>query len=84
MTSKPARNRLSKNHRADGGTGSQPLYTPVTNPCHAFRRRGKRFIPVVLAIFAMMLLGGCTDTGSGSLESFVVDMLLGAASALLL
>jgi len=39
---------------------------------------------VVLAIFSMTLLGGCTHTDPVALEMFVADMLRGLASALLL
>lgn len=42
------------------------------------------FIPVVLAIFGMTLLGGCTHADPVALEAFVTDLLRSAASALLL
>ena len=42
------------------------------------------FTPVVLAIFSIALLGGCTHTDSVALEAFVTDILRGVASALLL
>ena len=42
------------------------------------------FIPVVLAIFSMTLLGGCTHADPAVLEMLVADWLRNAAAALLL
>ena len=41
-------------------------------------------IPVVLAIFSMTLLGGCTHADPATLEAFMTDLLRSVASALLL
>lgn len=41
-------------------------------------------IPAVLAIFSMVLLGGCTHADPAVLETFVVDFLRNAAAAFLL
>lgn len=42
------------------------------------------FIGVVLAIFGMTLLGGCTHADGAVLETFVVDLLRNAAAAFIL
>ena len=42
------------------------------------------FIPAVLAIFSMTLLGGCTHADPATWEAFVMDLLRSVASALLL
>ncbi len=42
------------------------------------------FVRVVLAIFGMILLGGCTTADPAVLETFAVDLLRNAAAALLL
>ena len=42
------------------------------------------FLPAVLAIFSMTLLGGCTHADPAALQAFVTDMLRSVASALLL
>ncbi len=38
----------------------------------------------ILAIFGMMLLGGCTHAGPVNVELFLMDLLRNAAAALLL
>ncbi len=50
-------------------------------------RNKKRTIattPTVLLALSVMLLGGCIDANAAALETFVVDMLLNTAAALLL
>ncbi len=47
-------------------------------------RRRIGFIPVVLALFGMALLGGCTHADPAALETFATDLLRNAAAALLL
>ncbi len=42
------------------------------------------FMRVVLAIFGLTLLGGCTHADPEVLETFVMDLLRNAAAALLL
>jgi len=42
------------------------------------------FLLVVLAIFSMALLGGCTHADPAALETFVADLFRNAAAALLL
>jgi len=40
--------------------------------------------PVVLAVFGMAMLGGCSLADSTTLETFVTDLLRSAAAAFLL
>ena len=47
-------------------------------------RARNEFIPAVLAIFSMTLLGGCAHADPAVLETFVTDFLRNAAAALLL
>ena len=48
------------------------------------KRSRNGFVGVVLAIFGLTVLGGCTHADPAGLETFVADLLRNAAAALLL